>query len=101
MTREEERTKKAFALVDDLKSRIKMLVYGYGEHNSLDVTSASFDGGIELEGSTIDKIEVADGDVRFYYNANTNDYDEFEAFDLVEMMDYFIELKKWLENAFD
>jgi hypothetical protein len=98
MTNAEEKVTKALALVNDLKSRIKMLVYAYGEHNSLDVTTASFDYGIELEGSTIDKIEVADCDVRFYYNANTNDYDEFDEFDYCELMDYFMELKEWLEK---
>lgn len=74
------------------------LVNKYGENGVLNVFFANI--GVELDGSTIDKIEVIGNgtNVCFYYNANTNDYDTIGAFSEDALALFLTELEDELEE---
>ena len=56
--------------------------------------------GIELNGSTIDKIELTlDGRIYFYYNQNTNDLDPIEMFTFEDLKSFYDDIvEAWNEE---
>lgn len=66
--------------MDEIRNRLnrlyKCIISAYGENHELHTFELCANDGIELLGSTIDKItEDEDGNVRFYFNENTGDYE--------------------------
>lgn len=81
--------------VEGLKKRFKDLVKEYGKDGVLE----TFDSGILLDDSTIDKIEVDDyGHITFFFNGNTSDSVDISHFKTNMLFDYEEELSRLLSE---
>lgn len=81
---------------DSLVERFKKLIFSCGDGKEIHVFDASSDYGVELDGSSIDKISIeGEKDIYFYYNENTNDCDELHCFSIEELNRYFEGLKEY------
>ena len=68
----------------------KELFATMGHNNTIETFGLCSDYGMELDGSTIDKIEMSnDGRVYFYYNQNTNDLDPIECFSVSALKSFY------------
>ena len=80
-----------------LKDKYIALVKDYGfngrRFRTFDYCS---DYGFSLDDSTIDKIEINDDEVLFYYNENTNDWATFENFTLSGLWKFYKDLTSML-----
>jgi len=78
-----------------VKSYLHHLIDDYGYNGEIETFGYCSDYGIDLEGSTIDKIvEKPDGDYTFFYNENTGDCDTLSQFNLGNVFDFAREIKK-------
>ena len=76
----------------------KELIATYGKNCSLFTFNLCADNGIELNGSTIDRIDDCGSYINFYYNENTNDYDSNYAFAEKDLQSFYTELKNVLSS---
>ena len=82
-----------------IKDKFTELVKKEGFDNELFTFEYCSNYDCSLADNTIDKIEVSiDGDVRFYYNQNTNDYDRIERFDDADLEEFYNELVEAIEE---
>lgn len=64
------------------------IVNRYGSDNELEIFHICADEGIELAGSTIDKISLVGDRIYFFFNENEGDCDEYSDFRLKDLMDF-------------
>lgn len=71
-----------------------------GYNDTIETFPICSDYGIELDGSTIDKIELmCDGRIAFYYNENINDYDFMDGFTFEGLKSFYERLVEvWDED---
>lgn len=78
----------------ELLTKFIELVRKYGYNGVLHTFNICSDYGVELAGSTIDKIEVSGSMVYFYFNENINDYDSFNMFLVRDLQKFYNGIKK-------
>lgn len=79
------------------------LIKRFGSKDELYTFDLCSNHGIELDGSTIDKIAYnpLNGDILFYYNENTDDFDKFESFSLDNLRYFYNDIlwSVWNEDG--
>ena len=70
-----------------------------GEYELGNIFSLCADYGFDLQGSTIDKLEIEyEGHIRFYFNENTNDYGYETEFKVASLVEFFENLRNALKE---
>ena len=90
--------KKLQKVSDSLYKDYVALVDDKGYNNELKTFDLCSEYGLSLADSTIDKIEVWNDNILFYYNENTNDYDSIEAFQTEELAEFYDNLVEAIED---
>ena len=90
--------KKLQKVSDSLYKDYVALVDDKGYKNELKTFGLCSEYGLSLADSTIDKIEVWNDNILFYYNENTNDYDSIEAFQTEELAEFYDNLVAAIED---
>lgn len=81
--------------LQELEREIVAFVKEYGKGYKLQTFHLCADNGIEIQGSTIDAIEVYCCRVLFVYNENKKgDFDYLEVFKIEDLMNFFESIKK-------
>lgn len=86
---------------NETREKFIHLIETYGENYELEVFDICSDKGIDLDGSTIDKITIEGTTIVFYYNENIGDFDTIDAFDEDCLIDFADELSKYIEDYFN
>ena len=89
MTKKTSYQKKLQKLSDSLYKDYVALVDDKGYKNELTTFGLCSEYGLSLADSTIDKIEVTDNNIFFYYNENTNDCDTYQYFEIEDLAQFF------------
>lgn len=90
--------KKLQKVSDSLYKDYVALVDDKGYNNELTIFNLCSEYGLSLAHCTIDKIEVTDNNIFFYYNENTNDYDDYQHFEIGDLAQFFDELVRAIEE---
>ena len=98
MTKKTLYQKKLQKLSDSLYKDYVALVDDKGYKNELKTFNLCSEYGLSLAHCTIDKIEVTDNNIFFYYNENTNDYDTYQHFDIGDLAQFFDGLVRAIEE---
>ena len=98
MTKKTSYQKKLQKISDSLYKDYVALVDDKGYKNELKTFGLCSEYGLSLADSTIDKIEVCNDNILFYYNENTNDYDSIEAFQTEELAEFYDNLVAAIED---
>lgn len=91
--------KKLQKVSDSLYKDYVALVENKGYKNELEIFDLCSEYDLSLADSTIDKIEVTDNNIFFYYNENTNDYDVYQHFEIGDLAQFFDELVRAIEEG--
>ena len=98
MTKKTSYQKKLQKLSDSLYKDYVALVDDEGYKNERTTFNLCSEYGLSLAHCTIDKIEVTDNNIFFYYNENTNDYDTYQHFDIGDLAQFFDGLVRAIEE---
>ena len=98
MTKKTSYQKKLQKLSDSLYKDYVALVDDKGYKNELTTFNLCSEYGLSLTHCTIDKIEVTDNNIFFYYNENTNDCDTYQNFDIEDLAQFFDGLVRAIEE---
>ena len=98
MTKKTSYQKKLQKISDSLYKDYVSLVDDKGYKNELKTFGLCSEYGLSLADSTIDKIEVCNDNILFYYNENTNDYDTYQHFEIGDLAQFFDELVRAIEE---
>lgn len=82
---------------ESAKEKAKRLINACGRNGALDVFNICADEGVELNNSTIDRITFDGvGNLIFYYNLNTNDYEYASNLNEEEVCRFLDEIEEFL-----
>ena len=98
MTKKTSYQKKLQKLSDSLYKDYVALVDDKGYKNELKTFDLCSEYGLSLADSTIDKIEVWNDNILFYYNENTNDCDTYQHFEIEDLAQFFDGLVRAIEE---
>ena len=90
--------KKLQKVSDSLYKDYVALVDDKGYKNELKTFGLCSEYGLSLADSTIDKIEVWNDNILFYYNEEANDYDDYQHFEIGDLAQFFDELVRAIEE---
>ena len=90
--------KKLQKVSDSLYKDYVALVDDKGYNNELKTFDLCSEYGLSLADSTIDKIEVWNDNILFYYNEEANDYDDYQHFEIGDLAQFFDELVRAIEE---
>ena len=98
MTKKTSYQKKLQKVSDSLYKDYVALVDDKGYKNELKTFDLCSEYGLSLADSTIDKIEVWNDNILFYYNEDANDYDYYQNFEIGDLAQFFDELVRVIEE---
>ena len=98
MTKKTSYQKKLQKVSDSLYKDYVALVDDKGYKNELKTFGLCSEYGLSLADSTIDKIEVWNDNILFYYNENTNDCDTYQHFEIEDLAQFFDGLVRAIEE---
>lgn len=98
MTKKTSYQKKLQKVSDSLYKDYVALVDDKGYNNELKTFDLCSEYGLSLADSTIDKIEVWNDNILFYYNEEANDYDAYQHFEIGDLAQFFDELVRAIEE---
>ena len=98
MTKKTSYQKKLQKVSDSLYKDYVALVDDKGYNNELTTFNLCSEYGLSLAHCTIDKIEVWNDNILFYYNEDANDYDYYQNFEIGDLAQFFDELVRAIEE---